>query len=291
MLKAAFVDLKNRLLVSVVLVALLTSLVYFSNHAVVKFGVMLAVAAVAIAAMWEYVMLLRTKDISQPLWLLFLLAAVFVFANYLYILSLSLSVVLQLVVIAFFFAVFLNHFSKVEGAIVSIATAFFGAFYIVVPLGLILRILYPETISTVFTDGRLWLAYLISVTKIIDIGGYFIGKLWGKSKLAPHLSPGKTLMGAIGGFVAAVLLSIVFFCISRFCPPNVFRLTFVQALILGGLIGIFGQLGDLAESLLKRDAAIKDSNQIPGIGGVLDMLDSLLFTIPIVYIYLKFYSL
>jgi phosphatidate cytidylyltransferase len=136
-------------------------------------------------------------------------------------------------------------------------------------------------------DGRLWLAYLVAVTKITDMGGYFMGKMWGKSKLAPHLSPGKTLIGGIAGFISAILLSLGFFLLSKYFQLESFKLNFIQAIFLGGVIGIFSQLGDLAESLLKRDAKVKDSNTIPGVGGVLDFLDSLLFTLPVLYLFLK----
>ena len=72
-------------------------------------------------------------------------------------------------------------------------------------------------------------------------------------------------------------------------PDTLFKMTFIESICLGGVLGIFSQLGDLAESLLKRDAAIKDSNALPGLGGVLDMVDSLLLTTPVVYFYLQFH--
>src|SRR5690606_10635524 len=95
------------------------------------------------------------------------------------------------------------------------------------------------------------------------------------------------LTGAISGLVAAMILSFLFSLLAGVVPSDVFYLNWIQAVALGAFIGVFGQLGDLAESLLKRDANVKDSNTIPGIGGVLDLLDSLLFTIPIVYLFLR----
>ena len=169
----------------------------------------------------------------------------------------------------------------------SIASCFFGALYIIIPLGLLLKILYPSVMNPSLHDGRLWLTYLIAVTKVTDMGGYFLGKLWGRTKLAPHISPGKTVVGAVAGFFSAIGLSLVFFLISHQFAPHSFSLSLGEAIILGGLMGIFAQLGDLAESLLKRDARIKDSSTLPGIGGVLDLIDSLLFTIPVLYLFLK----
>jgi phosphatidate cytidylyltransferase len=125
---------------------------------------------------------------------------------------------------------------------------------------------------------------LIAVTKITDVGAYFVGKLFGKHPLAPYLSPRKTIEGAIGGFCSAVALSLFFCIIGRSVGWD---LSVWHAAWLGMVIGILSQVGDLAESLLKRDAAVKDSNRIPGIGGVLDLLDSVLFTSPVVYFFIR----
>jgi phosphatidate cytidylyltransferase len=282
-----FVDLKNRFIVSTISVVVTGALIVFSLNPIVQFLITVLIAGLAIVGIWEYVHLLKTKKIVIPFWLLSSLAALFVFANYLAILNIGFSALTGVAIVAFFFAILLYNFSKIEGAITNIATCFFGAFYIVFPLGLMLRILYPVTIPSGFIDGRIWLAYLIIVTKITDVGAYFIGKLWGKSKLAPHLSPGKTMIGAVAGFAAALIASLCFCLISNVSSPTIFHLSIIEAIVLGGLIGIFSQLGDLAESLLKRDAQVKDSNTIPGIGGVLDLVDSLLFTIPILYLFLK----
>lgn len=283
----ALVDLKKRVIVSSILILVVGSLILFSQNLLIEILVALIVAAFAAIAMWEYAHLLKAKQILLPKFLLILLSISYILATYAAIVSPAYSVLPNVVLAGFFFAIFLVHFYHVEGAIVHIASSFFGALYIAIPLGLMLKILYPLSIPSFFTDGRMWITYLLGVTKITDMGGYFAGKLWGKGKLAPNLSPKKTLTGAIAGFFSAVLLSLVFYLISLACSPDFFRISIVEALILGALIGIFAQLGDLAESLLKRDAKIKDSNNIPGIGGVLDLLDSLLFTAPILYLFLK----
>jgi len=284
---ANFVDLKNRAIVSSICILLVALMVYLSNNPIVQFLIFVVVAVLAIIGLWEYVQLLKIKQIELPFWLLAALAGLYIFTNYLAIFNSSWSVLIQVVIALFFFAVFLHNFFRVQGAIINIAASFFGAFYIVVPLGLLLKILYPAMIPSQFSDGRIWLAYLLVVTKITDVGAYFAGKLWGRSKLAPHLSPGKTMIGATAGLLSAVILSLLFFILSSFLPQDLFHLTIMQAIVLGALIGVFSQLGDLAESLLKRDADVKDSNKIPGIGGVLDLLDSLLFTIPIIYLFLR----
>lgn len=282
-----FADLKNRLLISTLVVSLVTIFILFSSHPIMTVIVMIIAAVIGVSAIWEYVEFLKTKSIHLPFALLAVFTALLIFTNYLQILDYSITGINQIMLGLFILAIFLYYFSKVDEAIVHISTCLFGIVYILVPLSLMIRILYPETIVQVPMNGKLWLTYLISVTKITDIGGYFLGTRWGKSKLAPNISPGKTMVGSIGGFVFALSLSLLFYLFSHFFPEFHFSITFVQALVLGGLIGIFGQVGDLAESLLKRDAKVKDSNSIPGVGGVLDNLDSLLFTAPIVYIFIK----
>jgi phosphatidate cytidylyltransferase len=135
-------------------------------------------------------------------------------------------------------------------------------------------------------DGRWWIAYLLVVTKITDVGAYFAGSLWGRRKLAPAISPKKTIEGAIFGLACAMAASLAFSLLGNYAGP--FRLRTLEWLFLGGLLGAVGQFGDLSESLLKRDANKKDSNALPGVGGVLDLVDSILFNAPIIYIYLHY---
>ena len=182
---------------------------------------------------------------------------------------------------------FLLHFRNTNDSLYSIAVEFFSIVYIAVPLSLVLGVLYPVPHLGVPQEGRLWLFYLIAVTKVTDVAAYFVGRLWGKHKLSPVLSPKKTIEGAAAGFFAAIAMSLAFHYLGNLCIPGHFSLTCVESIWLGALIGIFGQIGDLAESLLKRDADVKDSNKLPGFGGVLDMVDSLLFTTPIVYFFIR----
>jgi phosphatidate cytidylyltransferase len=126
-----------------------------------------------------------------------------------------------------------------------------------------------------------WLVMLVFLTTwAVDSGAYFIGRFLGKTKLAPRLSPGKTIEGSVGGFVSAVVIGAVVGAIIRLPQPH--------GLILGALVGIVAQIGDLTESAWKREVGIKDSGAlIPGHGGILDRIDSLLFTGPLVYWYLS----
>jgi len=117
------------------------------------------------------------------------------------------------------------------------------------------------------------------VTWITDTGAYFVGSRFGRRKLAPRLSPNKTVEGAIGGLIFATAMSIAW--------GSWIGLPWWHCAILGPILGFLGQIGDLCESALKRDLGIKDFGGImPGHGGILDRFDSLLFTAPIAYYYL-----
>lgn len=130
--------------------------------------------------------------------------------------------------------------------------------------------------------------FLVLVVKITDAGAYTFGRLLGRHPLCPTLSPKKTVEGAIGGVACAVAAACIFVAATR---GRFGSLTFGMgdAVVLGALLSAAGQVGDLFESLAKRAAGIKDSGRaIPGMGGVLDVLDSLLFGAPVLYIYARF---
>lgn len=138
-------------------------------------------------------------------------------------------------------------------------------------------------------DGRNWVFLALLATFASDSAAFFVGRSVGRHRLAPRISPKKTWEGAIAGVFGAVLLSFVFAQPTVFDqtnPLHIAALSYWQAALLGGLVSIFGQFGDLAESLLKRNAATKDSSGLlPGHGGVLDRLDSVLFAGIVVYYY------
>jgi phosphatidate cytidylyltransferase len=133
-------------------------------------------------------------------------------------------------------------------------------------------------------DAGLALALAIAVPKGGDIGAYTAGRLFGRHKMTPALSPKKTWEGFAGGLLASVLVAVVpaYF----FATPHGVECTALFALGFGLTVGLAGVAGDLAESLLKRDAGLKDAGQsIPGFGGVLDVLDSVLFAAPVAYVW------
>lgn len=131
--------------------------------------------------------------------------------------------------------------------------------------------------------GALWVFYVLAVAFAGDVAGYYVGRSLGKGKLLVEVSPGKTIEGTIGLIMGSTIGSIVF--IKYFFPS----LPLGHAAILGVIGGVIGQLGDLTESALKREAGIKDSGALlPGHGGILDRLDCLLFIAPFVFYYKEF---
>mgnify|MGYP001091642159 CR=1 FL=1 len=134
--------------------------------------------------------------------------------------------------------------------------------------------------------GRALVAYPVLLTWINDSFAFFGGRRWGRRKLAPAVSPGKTVQGAVAGLVGTVLLGVVYagLVFQRWLGLPIGLLAGVGGAVV---ISVFAQLGDLAESLIKREAGVKDSGSIfPGHGGILDRFDALFFTVPAAYWYL-----
>ena len=132
--------------------------------------------------------------------------------------------------------------------------------------------------------GTVLVAYPLILTWASDIGAFFVGRAVGGRKLIPAVSPGKTVSGALGGLAATVIVSWLYV---RFAlrPVALLTMTLPATIVFGAVVSVAAQVGDLAESLLKREANVKDSSRlIPGHGGLLDRLDSLLFVLPVAYL-------
>lgn len=132
-------------------------------------------------------------------------------------------------------------------------------------------------------NGYLQLGSLIFAVKMGDVGAYTLGRLWGERKMSPHLSPGKTWMGAVGAVLGGVLgAGLWLHLISGWFGFGWQHDRWPFTLLFGAIMGVVGLIGDLCESLLKRDAGVKDSASLmPGFGGLLDLLDSILYAGPV----------
>lgn len=178
---------------------------------------------------------------------------------------------------------FLPH----EAMLPSLGNSLIGQLYIAVPLALAIRLtLVADPFSSMTQyNGLLLLAIFIFIW-VNDTGAYLVGSRWGKRRLAPNISPKKSVEGSIGGLLL-VLLSAVILRLLLF--PE---LSWLSILLIAAVVAIFGTIGDLFESSLKRQAGVKDSGKlIPGHGGILDRIDSLLLAVPAVYLLLAFLDL
>jgi phosphatidate cytidylyltransferase len=164
--------------------------------------------------------------------------------------------------------------------ITAIATTLLGLMYVPWLLNFIQKINFFPGV-----EGKFFLLYFILVTKFSDMGAYAIGSLIGRHKMIPRISPGKTWEGFAGAVIFSTGASLVF---AHFFDGRMEGMNYLHATILGVVLGVTAVIGDLIESLFKREAGVKDSGGVfPGIGGILDVLDSLLFNAPIMYLYLR----
>jgi phosphatidate cytidylyltransferase len=176
---------------------------------------------------------------------------------------------------------------ELDKSLGAVAATLMGVIYVVVLAGYLVGVrMIPDglTPSPVPHLAAKLLTMFFAMVMLTDTGAFYAGRSLGRHKLAPRISPGKTIEGAVGGFLTAMLVGPL--CHYTFFP----EIPLGQALLLGAALGLVGQVGDLAESMLKRGAQVKDSsNLLPGHGGMLDRVDSLLFCAPLLYYYARWF--
>lgn len=269
----------QRLSMSFILGTLFCWIIYVSHNPLFQPLFVLVLACIIGGALWEYYNIAKANG-AEPV------ESIGIFGSicYLYVLYLTMGqtgisewplVALGLAL----FSAFLFYFFSGISPLVNLAITAFGVIYLTIPLSFMLLIDIDY--------GRYWMFYLLLVTKSTDIGAYFAGKQIGRHKMAPVISPKKTWEGAVAGFLFGTFTSYLLhkFSLEYFGEP-LFSSS-LQSLGLGALMAIIAQIGDLSESLLKRDSGVKDSNRLPGLGGILDMVDSLVFTAPLLYFFLR----
>jgi phosphatidate cytidylyltransferase len=166
--------------------------------------------------------------------------------------------------------------------ILAISTTLFGLMYVPWLLNFLQKIYFFPGIDD---QGKLYVLYFILVTKFSDTGAYAVGSLIGKHKMIPRVSPGKTWEGFGGAIVVSSGASLLFAHLAGSHLPG---MNWAHAIALGVVLSTAAVVGDLIESIFKREAGVKDSGAFfPGIGGILDLLDSLLFNAPLMYLYLR----
>lgn len=186
-------------------------------------------------------------------------------------------------IIAVCLCLFILQFMRRENthAVIGISVTLFGIFYVSWLFSFMLKI---KLIDNPFLPaGKYIIFYLIMVTKTGDIFAYLIGSKFGRHSLIPRISPKKSVEGSVSALIASMCFSALFWLFFR-------SIAIYHFVILGLLLGVLSQIGDLSESLIKRDCNVKDSGSfMPGLGGMLDIIDSLLFTAPVLYFYIKMF--
>lgn len=188
--------------------------------------------------------------------------------------------------------------AEMTEALASISGTFFGVFYIAWLLShaIVLRFFYKtavgrygaesvEQFGLVPDSGAFFMTYTLAVVVACDAGAYFVGRAYGRHKLAPKISPNKSVEGVLGGLVASVIVGVLCKLIYSFFAPELsVAFPWLLVLVLAPILAVAGTVGDLVESLLKRDAEVKDAGMVlPGMGGMLDRIDAPLLAIPVMY--------
>ena len=248
-------------------------LISLSSHPCCWWLFLASIIGVQLIAMHELIFLCRTKGVSPTASLLYPLSVSVLLARILAIFDERFT---PLVPCLLLFGTLLLPYLTRPNSIVNLALNFFCIAYLTIPCMWLLDI-------TFIPGTPFWVAWLIVVTKGSDMAAYVGGKFFGTHPLAPQLSPKKTVEGAFFGLAGAAFFSFALPLLWTDAPV----LPATTWLLFGALTGATAMGGDLFESLLKRDAGVKDSNIIPGLGGVLDIIDSSLFTIPLLFIYLN----
>jgi len=184
---------------------------------------------------------------------------------------------LLFIVLALLFLILMQFRRRAnDGVIVDISTTLFGILYVSWFFSFLIKIRY-------LPGGVGILGALLLITKLGDIGAFLVGVSVGKTPLIPRISPKKTIEGAMGGMFFSIIAALV--------SKPLLHFSYTHLILIAVVLSILGQLGDLSESLIKRDCGVKDSgNILPGMGGILDEIDSLLFTAPVFYFYMSIFA-
>lgn len=250
------------------------------------------IAGIGLLGLWEYYEMLDRRGVPN-FKLTALITAVVFFAGSFYAFrsygpdksyDFEIAVMVMFLLVVFGRQMFRR--TRDQNPLETMAYTLFGLLYIVWLFNFLTKIVYlaprgPDGETT----GQFYVLYLLLVTKFSDMGAYLTGSLFGRHKLVPHISPHKSWEGLLGAVLFALGGS---FGLWYLIPDKLAVFSPTDLAVLGILLGLAAVIGDLAESIVKRSADAKDSGGLlPGIGGVLDLIDSVLFTAPIMFFYMR----
>jgi phosphatidate cytidylyltransferase len=256
-------------------------LVTLTFLAVVNSFMFIAVVCILTAGgLYEFFYMVRKKDVpiySYTGIFIGLLIPLSIFTHF----ELTKNWELLFIVVGFLMILFMQ-FARQDNrnAILGLSTTLFGVLYVAWFFSFLvkIRLMLPGM------EGMKLVGFILIITKSGDIAALLIGSWLGRNPLLPKVSPNKSVEGSVGALITSGLMAVAF---QSFLPPAI-HFPLGQIFLMGAFFGGLGQLGDLSESLIKRDCGVKDSGKfLPGMGGVLDIIDSLLFSAPAFYLYMS----
>ena len=241
------------------------------------------VLALTIGGLYEFFYLIKKKGI--PIYsYVGILIGVLIPASIYTRFALTKNWELLFIVLAFLL-ILLLQFGRQDNsnAIVGISTTLFGVLYVSWFFSFLVKIRFQLLPNSDFAGVKL-LGFILLVTKCGDIGALLVGSRFGRHPLIPRISPNKSVEGCLGSFAFSMIAAVL----AKSLLPYELKFPLWHVVLTGAFFGGIGQVGDLSESLIKRDCHVKDSGKLlPGMGGVLDVIDSLLFTAPAFYLYIS----
>ncbi len=262
----------TRIIVSIIAIPLIIAAFYYG-----KIPFLVFTLGIALISFWEFTELVKKKGIHPNFYFGLFSVAVIITNTYFDFTD------FKIIIIGISILVLLTElFRNKSSAIMNSGATFLGIIYLGLFSSSVLSIReFFNSSEMLYSEGGYLIISIIVAIWVCDSAAFFLGTAFGKHKLFPRVSPNKSWEGAIAGFVFAIFTMIA----AKAIVLDVISLT--DAIVIGIIVGTIGQLGDLVESLIKRDAGVKDSsNIIPGHGGVFDRFDSLLFAAPSVYLYM-----
>src|SRR6476619_2330144 len=264
-------------------------LIVFSGYELAFYGL---ISVVGLIALWEFYTMLDHKGLPNFKITAMICGTVMLCGSFYYFSNFGPghSYDFEMAVLLFFLlTVFTRQmFSGLrdDAPLRTMAYTIFGLLYVLWLYNFITKIVYVVPRSpTGAVTGQFYVLYLVAITKFSDMGAYLVGSLIGRHQMIPHISPKKTWEGLAGALFFSLLAS---WGMLSLMPGHLALLNWTHATVLGVLLGSAAVIGDLAESIVKRSTGVKDSgNFLPGIGGALDLVDSLLFTAPLLFFYLR----
>ncbi len=264
-------------------------LIIFSGYELAFFGL---IGAFGMLTLWEFYGMLDAKGLPNFKITAMVCGAIMLSGSFYYFSKVGVAQSYDFemaVLLGFLLTVFTRQMFdslRDDAPLRTMAYTLFGLLYVLWLYNFITKIVYvvPRS-ATGAVQGQYYVLYLIAVTKFSDMGAYLTGSVVGKHMMIPHISPKKTWEGFAGALFFSLLASWGLF---KLMPNQLAALNWTHATVLGLLLGFAAVIGDLAESIVKRSTGVKDSgNFLPGIGGALDLIDSLLFTAPLLFFYLR----